>query len=212
MGSRGTDYDARFARLADEGKYLHGEADLVDTLLGGPPATVLDAGCGTGRVAVELARRGYRTHGVDVDPQMLDAAQAKAPDQSWELCDLADLDAGGLGADLVLAAGNVVLFLRPGTLPAVLANLARALRPGGLLLAGFSLGPRLPFGAALADGPAARSVDLAAFDAACADAGLAPVDRWATWDRDPYDGGDYVVSLHRRQPPPGAPAPGSAPG
>ena len=38
------------------------------------PTTVLDAWCGTGRVAVELARRGVRVVGVDVDASMLATA------------------------------------------------------------------------------------------------------------------------------------------
>ena len=29
-------------------------------------------------------------------------------------------------------------------------------------------------------------------------AGLGAVHRWATWDRVPYAGGDYAVSVHRR--------------
>ena len=210
MTSRGTDYDERFASLAREGRYLHGEADLVDELIGGPPATVLDAGCGTGRVAIELARRGYRTVGVDVDPEMLGAASAKAPEQCWQLADLAELDAAGLGADLVVAAGNVMLFLRPGTLPVVVANLVSALRPGGLLVAGFSLGPRLPVGIAIAHGPDARTLDLATYDAACAACGLSLASRWATWEKAGYDGGDYAVSVHRR--PPATPSPHRAHG
>ena len=35
------------------------------------PTTVLDAGCGTGRVAIEPARRGIEVVGADVDPSML---------------------------------------------------------------------------------------------------------------------------------------------
>ncbi len=200
MGCRGIDYDARFARLEGEGRYLHGEADLVDRLLGGPPATVLDAGCGTGRIAVELARRGYRTHGVDVDPEMLAAARAKAPEASWELADLSDLQRDDLGADLVLAAGNVVLFLRPGILLAVLANMRRALRPGGLLVAGFRLGPTLPLGATLGDGPGAHLVNLAAYDDACNEAGFELVNRWGTWEGEAFRGGDYAVTVHRCTP------------
>ena len=90
-GPRGDDYDARWERLAAAGHELHGEADLVERLLveqalgaGG----VLDAGCGTGRVAIELARRGYPTVGVDVDASMLATAGAKAPELEWVDADL----------------------------------------------------------------------------------------------------------------------------
>jgi len=39
-----------------------------------PGAEVLDAGCGTGRYALELARRGYVVRGVDLSPELIDIA------------------------------------------------------------------------------------------------------------------------------------------
>ena len=46
---RGDDYDARWRALAATGQNVHGEADLVETLLRDSGGTrVLDAGCGTG--------------------------------------------------------------------------------------------------------------------------------------------------------------------
>lgn len=182
MPWRGDEYDERFRRLAAEGVDVHGEAHLVDRLLGGPPARVLDAGCGTGRVAIELVGRGYDVVGVDVAPGMLDEARRKAPGIDWRLVDLA---AGPLpaGVDLVVAAGNVMIFVALGTERAVVANLAGTLRPGGRLVAGFQLGRRLP---------------LRRYDQLCAEAGLVLEDRFATWEQAPYDDGDYAVSVHRR--------------
>jgi SAM-dependent methyltransferase len=181
---RGDAYDARWTALAAQGRNVHGEADLVAALLsesGG--ATVLDAGCGTGRVAIELARRGYAVTGVDADPAMLRAAADKAPTLSWLEADLAELD-GVLDArfDLIVLAGNVMIFVDPGTESRVLAQLADRLVPGGLLVAGFQL--------------RTHRLSLADYDRHCADAGLHPVARWATWDRAPFDDGDYAVSVH----------------
>ncbi|TFV59345.1 class I SAM-dependent methyltransferase [Mycobacterium sp. PS03-16] len=186
---RGDDYDARWRRLAESGQSIHGEADLVEHLLRGTGGTrVLDAGCGTGRVAVELAARGFAVVGVDADPAMLDAAKVKAPELIWVLGDLADLESApdGVGADfdLVVLAGNVMIFVRPGTESRVLTGLAGRLRPGGLLVAGFSIRP--------------DRLSLDDYDRAAAAAGLTPVQRWATWERVFYDGGDYAVSVHRR--------------
>ncbi len=48
-------------------------------------ARVLDAGCGAGQVAQELARRGARVFAVDVSPSLLDVAEARMPK------DLADM-------------------------------------------------------------------------------------------------------------------------
>lgn len=47
-------YAARFAAMAESGESVHGEADFVERLVE-PGARVLDAGCGTGRIAVRLA-------------------------------------------------------------------------------------------------------------------------------------------------------------
>ncbi len=187
MAGRGQDYDARFARLAAEGHYLHGEADLADLLLGGPPGRVLDAGCGTGRVTVELSRRGYVTLGVDVDPAMLDEARGKAPGLRWAAADLAAGPVPGGPFDLVLAAGNVLVFLHPGTAGTVVRHLATVVAPGGCLVSGFQLG---------------RGLDLDHYDGSLDGTGLVPDDRWATWDRQPFVGGDYAVSVHRRPPAP----------
>ena len=38
---------------------------------------MLDAGCGTGRVAIELAARGFSVVGMDLDEAMLDTARAE---------------------------------------------------------------------------------------------------------------------------------------
>ena len=89
--SRGAEYDARWEEMAASGDNIHGEADLVGFLLAGSGGhRVLDAGCGTGRVAIELSRRGFAVAAVDADPEMLAAAREKAPQLSWARCDLAD--------------------------------------------------------------------------------------------------------------------------
>ena len=185
MAQRGEEYDAQFERLAAEGHYLHGEADLVSLLLAEPKegraGPVVDAGCGTGRVTIELAHRGVDVVGTDVDPIMLAAARAKAPALPWVEADLVEPCFAPRFA-LALAAGNVMVFLRPGTAPDVIANLAAVLVPGGLLVAGFQLGAGLTLGC---------------YDDSCSATGLVRVDRWATWDRRPFEGGDYAVSVHR---------------
>jgi len=197
---RGQDYDARWAQLAADGHGVHGEADLIEALLRETGGTrVLDAGCGTGRVAIELAARGFTVLGVDADPAMLTAARAKAPQLTWIEADLvatvAALTSGTTGAsgasgasvtdrfDVVALAGNVMIFLDRGTEAAVVAQLAATLAPGGLLVAGFQL--------------VTGRLSLPRYDEIAASAGLELVHRWATWDRQPFDGGDYAVSVHR---------------
>lgn len=176
----GDDYQARFDRLAASGSDIHGEATFVRAY---SPASVLDAGCGTGRVAIELARHGIDVVGVDRDASMLRTAEGRAPQLTWIASDLSELDLGRT-FDLAVMAGNVPLFTPPGTEAALVAGVARHVAPGGLLVAGFSVDHRYP---------------LADYDAHASQAGLTLVERFATWDREPFaeGGGDYAVSVHQ---------------
>ena len=174
----GDDYQRTFDQLAAAGEDVHGEANLVWSY---SPAVVLDAGCGTGRVGIELARRGATVVGVDLDASMLATARARAPELDWRQGDLATIDLEPGHYDAVVMAGNVLLFTAPGTEAGVVANLAGALRPGGRLISGFSLLP--------------GRYSLAQYDEACKAAGLETEDRWATWDREPFAGGDYAVTV-----------------
>lgn len=182
----GDDYEARFERLAAAGHDVHGEASFV---MGYRPRSVIDAGCGTGRVATELARRGVQVVGIDIDDAMLAVARRKAPDLLWITGDLERLslrtsDGERLRADAVVAAGNVMIFLRPGTLRTVVQRCAAHLNPGGLVIAGFQL---LPGG-----------LNIDEYDAACDAAGLSLFERWSSWTRDPWNRrGGYVVAVHR---------------
>jgi SAM-dependent methyltransferase len=180
---RGAQYDRRFEELAARGVDLHGEADFVDSYA---PASVLDAGCGTGRVAIELSRRGRRVVGVDLDPSMLEVARRKAPHIPWIESDLAAADLSfGQPFDAVVLAGNVLIFVTRGTEGEVVSNLAGHLAPGGRLIAGYSLRP---------DG-----FSVEAHDDLALQAGLALEARWSTWDRQQFDSqSSYAVSVHRR--------------
>jgi len=182
---RGDDYDARWQKLAAAGQSIHGEADLIESLLrqaGG--SRVLDAGCGTGRVAIELAVRGFSVVGVDLDEDMLATARAKAPELDWVHADLAEAAGHVTGEfDVVALPGNVMIFVAVGSEGRVLEQLSTLLAPDGLLVAGFALKP---------DG-----LTLTRYDELAEAAGLRVEHRWATWDREPYEGGPYAVSVHR---------------
>ena len=178
---RGDDYDSRYEARAAAGEEVHGEANFVDAY---HVTSVLDAGCGTGRVGRELARRGIDVVGVDIDPVMLGTAQRKAPDVEWMVADIASVNLERT-FDAVLMAGNVMIFLTPGTEGQVIANMARHLSPGGLLIAGFQLMP--------------GRLKLETYDELAAAAGLTLDARFATWERGEWaPGGNYAVSVHRR--------------
>jgi rhodanese-related sulfurtransferase len=173
------EYEARFRHSE-----AHGEADLIEALVGQlhPSGGVLDAGCGTGRVAIELARRGIDVVGADLDDDMLALARAKAPEVSWMHIDLATMQLHRRFG-IVAMPGNVMLFCREVDRRSVVHSCVQHLQPGGLLVAGFGCD---------------SSLTLADYDALCDDCELTLVQRWATWDRQPYDGGAYAVSVHRR--------------
>jgi SAM-dependent methyltransferase len=176
----GDEYQARFDRLAATGQDVHGEATFVQAF---DPSTVLDAGCGTGRVGIELARRGIEVVGVDVDPSMLAAARARGPEIEWVEADLTSFDLGRT-FDVVVLAGNVPLFTPEGTQGALVACCAAHVALAGLLIAGFSTD---------------RGYGIDDWDRDATDAGLELVDRFATWAGAPHAGQHYAVSVHRRR-------------
>jgi len=179
-GKRADDYDTRWKKMAAAGENPHGEVDFVARY---KPASVLDAGCGTGRVAIEFAARGIEAAGSDINEQMLAEAKAKAPDLEWVLADLAALDMGRT-FDAVVLAGNVILFVDPGSEAATVAGAARHVAPGGHMIAGFSLG---------------RGVRVEDWEQWQTDAGLKPSGRFSTWSGDPFDDrSDYLVSVAAR--------------
>ncbi len=175
------EYHARFARMEAAGKASHGEADLIE---GYRPASVLDAGCGMGRVAIELHHRGIDVVGCDLDDDLLAYARADMPVIEWHHVDLATMKLGGT-FDVVAMPGNVMIFCRTEDRGRIVTNLATHLNADGLLIAGFTLDR--------CDG----ALTLDAYDKYCVGAGLNLVERYATWERDPYTGGNYAVSVHQ---------------
>lgn len=158
------------------------EADLI---LSYSPQAMLDAGCGTGRVAIEVARRGVEVVGVDISPEMVGKARAAAPHLDWRLSDLAVVQLHRR-FDVIVMAGNVVIFLKRESEQQVVQNMARHLAPNGLLIAGFQ-----------------RSMDrayvtLEEYDSIASTAGLALRERYSGWDRAPWRwDSPFSVSVHQ---------------
>lgn len=172
-------YDKRWKQMEASGESPHGEADFVSRF---SPTSVLDAGCGTARVAIELSRRGCDVAGVDLDEPFITKAKQKAPELDFRLDDLMTVELDRT-FDVVVMAGNVMIFVAPGTEAAVVANMARHVAPGGRLIAGFQLG---------------RGLDVDSYNNAAAAAGLTPAEHWSSWNGDPATAtSDYAVMVHQ---------------
>ncbi len=185
-------YDQQWADMAAAGKDPHGEVAFVQRLLQRhslqPSVSILDAGCGTGRVAVEFAARGFSVQGTDVDSVMLAEARSKDDSIQWTLANLADLQLTDR-FDVIVMAGNVMLFVDPQDRPRIAPALASHCGSGALVVAGMQL--------AREDG---RRVPLVDIDRWMSQAGFTLVERFSTWDEDPWtDAADYAVSVHQSQ-------------
>ena len=96
---------------------------------------VLDAGCGTGRVARELARQEIEVVGVEPNESMLQVARQLSPEIRWVIADMCVIDLKE-SFNLVVMAGNVPLFTEPGTNKSLIAqfsttHLIPQISPGG---------------------------------------------------------------------------------
>ncbi|MFM9378550.1 class I SAM-dependent methyltransferase [Gordonia sp. VNK21] len=180
-------YIERFRQMAAEGADLAGEARMIDAM-SPRGAHILDAGCGPGRVGAFLHEAGHRVVGVDVDPELIEAARADHPGPTWLVGDLAELDLPARGIDepfdVIVCAGNVMVFIAPGTEATVLSRLAGHLADDGRLVVGFHTN---------------RHLSLETFDAAAEQAGLTLDLRLGTWDLRPRSAdSDWAVSILRR--------------
>jgi 2-polyprenyl-3-methyl-5-hydroxy-6-metoxy-1,4-benzoquinol methylase len=109
------------------------------SVAGGRPKRVLDAACGTGMHAIELARRGYSVAGADLSAGMIERAAANARAAGVRV----DFRVAGFGElagtfsdfDALLCLGNSLPhILTLEELAAVLGDFFACLRPGGLVL------------------------------------------------------------------------------
>jgi len=112
-----------------------------------PGQCVLDLGCGTGALSIRAARRGANVKGIDVNPEMLAMARELVEDahlgESVELVEtgVAELDAERAEAYDAVISGLCFSELSDDELTFTLEQVARILKPGGLLLVADEIKP-----------------------------------------------------------------------
>ena len=114
-----------------------GECDFIEKEIGHNKATkILDIGCGTGRHAIELSRRGYTVIGIDLSESQLKRAREKAAQQKLKI-DFRRHDARKLpfksefDLAIMLCEGGFSLMETDEMNYAILKDAAKALKPGG---------------------------------------------------------------------------------
>ena len=113
------------------------EVEFIATICGlAPGARVLDAGCGAGRHALEFARRGYITTGVDLSEEMLELARERAKGASAVTFVEADLRALNLARefDAAVLLDSTLGLHEDGETVEILRRLSASLVPGGRLV------------------------------------------------------------------------------
>lgn len=182
-------YSTKFAGYFSEGTDLDGEARFVDMLVA-RASTLLDAGCGPGRVTAALTARGHRSVGVDKDAGLVADGRGRYPGLPLFVRDLLAVDPDWLASedlptefDAIVCPGNVMVFVAPGTERAVLSRLAAVLRPGGRAVFGFATG---------------REYTVDGLDADATAVGWTLEHRFATWHLDPFTpDASWAVSVYR---------------
>ena len=177
-------YAEHFRELSAAGQDIEGEARLIDAIVR-PGSRILDAGCGQGRTGGALSRRGHQVVAVDIDPDLIEAAEHDHQGPIYICADLGSLDiemVGGELFDAAVSAGNVITFVAPGTEVATLAAIRSVLKPDAPFVVGFHT----------------ERYDPWLFDSHLVAAGFMLESRFATWDLRPWHpDADFCVSILR---------------
>jgi SAM-dependent methyltransferase len=155
------DYDRRYRELRAAGlagwagpAHARGLARLTATLdllgldgaIPGPPADVIELGCGNGPGALLMAERGYRVHGIDLSPTAIAWAEerfaAAGLTGSLRIGDVRAMpDFADQSFDIVLDGSSLHCLIDDDDRARCLAEVRRMLRPAGAFIVSHMCGP-----------------------------------------------------------------------
>ena len=120
---------AAFAKFMEPGA-----VEILDAWNIAPGQRLLDIGCGSGQSAIPAARRGLRVTGVDIAENLIDYARNRAETEGlaarFDVGDVEDLPYEDASYDAAISMIGAMFAPRPD---AVVAEMARVIRPGGKL-------------------------------------------------------------------------------
>jgi SAM-dependent methyltransferase len=172
-----------------------------------PGSRVLDAGCGSGQLAIALAERGMTVTGVDLSPAMIRRANAHAMERAvlidWRTGEIAHLADPLAVYDAIYA--RVLLQFVPDVV-ATLREFRRVLRPGGRLLASVpgALSPiyRASWLRHLPGGDPGNNYLLPwELEHLLQEGGWRILDGWGEWGDDLYGVSNENISMHHASRP-----------
>lgn len=123
-------------QIADDprGHYLH---ELDRRLPDG--AAILELGCGAGLPSTRRLAERHDVLGIDLSTAQLELARANVPGARFEKADMTAVDFPDATFDAVVALYSI-LHVPRAEQPALIAKIARWLKPGGLFLASLGIG------------------------------------------------------------------------
>ncbi|MDX6586089.1 MAG: hypothetical protein QOI31_562 [Solirubrobacterales bacterium] len=134
--SVGTPEEAVIWHDIENGAY-EADLELWRELALGAGGPVLEVGCGTGRVAIDLARHGHHVLGVDIEPSFVsvlrERAAARNLEASAEVGDVRDFEVTGEFALIVVPMQTIQLLEDAAERHSALESMRRALAPRGLI-------------------------------------------------------------------------------
>ncbi len=132
-----------YAKKYDEEPYVHGtagECDFIEQEINRDKSLkILDIGCGTGRHAIELTKRGYNVTGIDLSESQLKRAREKAKEQGVKI-DFEKQDArnlpfkGAFDLAIMLCEGGFSLMETDEMNFAILKSATQALKDNGTFI------------------------------------------------------------------------------